>query len=574
MDKLKVTVLGGAVQAGSCNSLVLEKGDDAIVIDMGLGFPEFDLFGVDYLIPNVEYLRQIKNKIRGIVITHGHLDHIGALPYVLEELGWPLVCAPRMAAALIKARAEEFGQLDQTKLQVFEGKDKLRLGSFNVGFARVTHNIPDSYAVLVDTPFGKIVHTGDFKFDTTPYKEAPTEYEKFTRAGEEGVLLLVSDSTNALKPGWSDSESSITPDLELVIDKAKGRVIASTFASLITRLSQVIDIASARGRRIAVSGRSMERTVAIARSLGMIDVPDKVFIGQEDAQRLPPSQVCLLATGSQGEETSSLVRMSTGTHQMFQLTPEDTVILSSSVIPGNELSVYRLRDELAKRGVTVFHNDLMDVHAGGHPHAEDLKLMIQLCKPKFLMPFQGSASQLFAHKNVAVSIGFAEGSVVIPENGRQYLFESERVDVSDEKFPADPVLVDGYSVGDVGKTILTERSRLADDGVVFIAVAEGEAGRGPKYGDGVRGGRDVRGGKAGQREQGARNGPKIQVVTRGFMYVDENKALLEDVERVVREALAKGGDGEKRRLRVESMVSQFLGQMTGRSPMVIASVFR
>jgi len=552
MDKLAVTILGGASSAGSCNSLVLEYGPDAIVVDMGLGFPEFDLFGVDYLIPNIEYLRRIKNKLKAIVITHGHLDHIGALPYVLEELGWPTVYAPRMAAALIKARAEEFGQLDQMKIHVFEGKDKFKMGAFDVGFARVTHNIPDSYSVMVDTPVGKVVHTGDFKFDTTPYKEPPSEYAKFTRASEEGVLLLVSDSTNALKSGWSDSESSITPELEYVIEKAKGRVIASTFASLITRLSQVIDIASAQGRRIAVSGRSMERTVAIARNLGMIEVPDKVFISQDDANRLRPQQVCILATGSQGEETSSLVRMSTGTHPTFQLTADDTVILSSSVIPGNELAVYRLRDELAKRGATVFHNELMDVHAGGHPHVEDLKLMIELNKPKYLMPFMGSASQLYAHMAIAESIGFSKANVVIPENGRQFLFSAEGVSMSEEKFPSDPVLVDGYSVGDVGKEILSERAKLADDGIVFISIAD------------AIGRQDRSTGSA----QGASD--NIKVVAKGFMYVADNQVLFDDIKRVVQDALQKGGPTEKLRTRVESMVSQFLGQKTGRSPMVIA----
>lgn len=552
MEKLAVTILGGASSAGSCNSLVLEYGNDAIVIDMGLGFPEFDLFGVDYLIPNVEYLRRIKGKLKAIVITHGHLDHIGALPYVLEELGWPVVYAPRMAAALIKARAEEFGQLDQTKIHEFDGKDKFKLGSFDVGFARVTHNIPDSYSVMVDTPVGKVVHTGDFKFDTTPYKEPPSEYGKFTRASEEGVLLLISDSTNALKTGWSDSESSITPDLERVIEKAKGRVIASTFASLITRLSQVIDIAQSYGRRIAVSGRSMERTVAIARNLELIEVDAKVFISQEDANRLPPQKVCILATGSQGEETSSLVRMSTGTHPLFQLREDDSVILSSSVIPGNELAVYRLRDELAKRGVTVFHNDLMDVHAGGHPHAEDLKLMIQLNKPKFLMPFMGSASQLFAHRHVAESTGFPSENVVIPENGRQFLFGPKDVVMNDEKFPSDPVLVDGYSVGDVGKEILSERSKLADDGVVFISLGGG--GRDRDTADAAK-----TGGSQG-----------VNIVAKGFMYVADNQVLFDDIRRVVAEATQKGGPAEKVRTRVESMVSQFLGQKTGRSPMVIA----
>lgn len=543
-DKLTLTILGGNDHTGSTNCMALEYGNDMILIDLGLGFPEFDQFGVDYLIPNLEYVKERKEKLRGIIITHGHLDHIGGLPYFMEDLDWPEIHAPKMADALIKLRAEEFGQTDNMKLRIYDGSSKLDIGNFKISFARINHNIPDSYSVFVDTPVGKIIHTGDWKFDNNPYKEPPTEFHKFTQASKEGVLLLCSDSTNALKRGWSDSESAITPQLEEVIEKANGRVIASTFASLITRLVQVIDISKRYGRKIVVSGRSMENTVDIALKMGLIKESENLFITAKAAAQMPSNKVTILATGSQGEETSSLVRMSTGTHPEIQLQKDDTVILSSSVIPGNELSVYRLRDDLAKKGVTVFHNDLMDVHAGGHPHQEDLKMMIHLTKPRFLMPIQGSASFRASHKKAAMDIGINEQNIVMADNGSQTEVSKDLFQILDQKVTSYPILVDGLGVGDTGPELLKERAKLADDGVVFITFPFDSGGR-------------------------IHPGGEVRVITKGFIYTANNQDLVEDVKKVVRQAISKKGGEEKKLKRVESMVSEFLHQKTRKSPVVI-----
>ena len=543
-NKLVVTILGGSDMTGACNCMALEYGEDIMVIDLGLGFPEFEMLGVDYLIPNTDYLRERKDRIKGIVLTHGHLDHIGAIPFVMDDLGWPQIYVPRLADALLKLRAQEFGQMDQMQTQIYDGETKLDLGAFKVTFARVNHNIPDSYAVFVETPVGKVVHTGDWKFDNAPYKEPVAEFHKFTKAANEGILLLCSDSTNAMEPGWSDSESAITPDLERVIEKAPGRVVASTFASLITRLAQVIDLSKGVGRKIVVSGRSMENTVEIALKMGLIEAPDTMFVSAAEAARMPDRKVTILATGSQGEPRSSLVRMSTGTHPDITIKEGDTVVLSSSVIPGNELSVHRLRDDLAKRGAEVFHNDLMDVHAGGHPHQEDLKMMLHLTKPKFLMPIQGSASFLQAHERVATSIGFPADNVVLTENGTQVEFDRKAFSIREKKLQAHPLLVDGLGIGDTGPELLKERARIADDGVVFIAIP---------WGDG--------------------KGGDIQVESRGFIYVANNKELIADVKKVVAEAVGKDAgkkvDAGRVMRRVENKVGEFLREKTQKSPLVV-----
>uniref|UniRef100_A0A7C5USH6 Ribonuclease J n=1 Tax=candidate division CPR3 bacterium TaxID=2268181 RepID=A0A7C5USH6_UNCC3 len=540
MEDLKITILGGCQQIG-CNATAFEYGDSIIVVDMGLGFPEGDVLGVDYLLPNISYLKQRRENIRGIVITHGHLDHIGAIPYIGDNIGWPTIYAPAMASELIKVRAEDFGQKEQMDIQVYKSGDVLNLGPFKVSFARVTHNIPDSYSVFVHTPYGIVIVTGDWKFDNTPYKEPPTDYGAFTKASEEGVLLLCSDSTNAMKSGWSDSESEISRDLEYLIEKAPGRVIASTFASLITRLSQIVDICRKLGRKIVISGRSMETTVSIARHLKLIEENGDVFVTRKDSKKLKDKNICILATGSQGEETSSLVKMANDTHPDFKLKAGDTVILSSSVIPGNEMAIYHLMDKLTLKGANVFHNELMDVHAGGHSHAEDHKMMIHLTKPKFFMPVHGTPTYLYAHKKTALSIGYPEEKIIVGENGLQVVFsDSYNPKVLRKAVPSDPVTVDGLGIGDVDKTVLSERNKLADDGIVFITI---------------------------ERKRG-----KIVVISRGVVNDEEKMSFHEDIKKIVREAVDKGGDDKKVKNRIEGMVQEYIHSVLARKPLVVPVV--
>lgn len=535
MKELKITILGGCQQIG-CNATVLEYDDSIVVVDLGLGFPEGDIFGVDYLLPNIDYLRAKRGNIKGIVITHGHLDHIGAVPFLGEDLGWPKIYAPRMAAELMKVRADEFAQRDKMKLEVYKDGDVLSLGPFKISFGRVNHNIPDSYSVFVHTPYGIVIVTGDWKFDNTPYKEPPTDYHAFTNAAHEGVLLLCSDSTNAMKSGWSDSESAITRDLEYLIENAPGRVIASTFASLITRLTQVIDICQKNKRKIAISGRSMETTVAIAKELGLIDIKEGTFITIEEARKIDDRNLCILATGSQGEETSSLVRMATGTHPVFTLKEGDTVILSSSMIPGNEMAIYHLMDKLTLRGVEVFHNELMDVHAGGHSHAEDHKMMIHLTKPKYFMPVHGTPTYLSFHKRTAMSIGYPQNNIIVPRNGMQIAFNEKGFRILDERVPFDPIVVDGLGIGDVTKTVLAERELLSDDGVIVVTV----------------------------KEKG-----EIVVISRGVFHDEMKAAFHEDIRKITREAISKGGSDKKMKARIEAMVQQYMNDTLKRKPLVI-----
>lgn len=472
MDKkLRVIPLGGVEEVG-INSTIIENGSDILVIDFGLGFPEDDFFGIDLIIPNFEYLKNNKEKIRGFVITHGHLDHIGGLPYVLEDLGFPPVYGAKMTLEIIKDKLSEvsFALKKKANLIEFSPDDHISLGRFKVSFFRVNHNIPDSVGIVVGTDFGNIIHTGDFKFDNTPFQEPVTEYEKIVKVSQEGVLLAMSDSTNATKTGMSVSESGITPILENIFIKSEGRIIAATFSSLLTRVNQLISLAHKYGRKVAISGISMEKTVNIAKRLGYLKVPEGIFIRVEEVSKYKDNEILIITTGAQGEENAGLMKMVTGEHAHITINANDTVVLSSSVIPSNAMLIQNLLDSIVASGAHVIHQSIMDVHAGGHAHQEDHKLFLNLVKPKYFMPIEGYQSFLDAHIQTAKTVGIKDNQILMPKNGLTFEYQEGRGFIRGERIKHTPIRISDNSMWDVGNKVIKEREQLSENGVLLIVL--------------------------------------------------------------------------------------------------------
>ncbi|MCL4392819.1 ribonuclease J [Patescibacteria group bacterium] len=466
----KIITLGGVEEIG-INSTIIENEKDIIVIDFGLGFSEESIYGIDFLIPNFDYLQKNKDKIRGFIITHGHMDHIGGLPYVLEALNFPPIYGTRITLAIIKDKISEYSSsvLHKTKFIEFMADDKFNIGSYPVSFFRVNHNIPDSVGVVIKTVDGNIIHTGDFKFDNTPFEEPVTEYGKLAKLSEEGVLLLLSDSTNATKSGMSISESSITPVLENIIFKAEGRVIAATFSSLLTRVNQLVTIAQKYDRKIAISGSSMETTVKIAQNLGYLKIPKSIFIKMSDVKKYPDNKILIITTGAQGEENAGLMKMILGDHPYLTINKNDTVILSSSVIPTNGVLVQKLLDYMVETGANVIHQSIMDVHAGGHAHQEDHKLLINLLHPKYFMPIEGYQSFLSAHIKTVKSVGINENNILLPKDGSVFEYNGSTF-IKKERIKHTPIHISDNTLGDFGNRVLKEREQLSEYGLILISI--------------------------------------------------------------------------------------------------------
>ncbi|OGL94437.1 hypothetical protein A2239_01900 [Candidatus Uhrbacteria bacterium RIFOXYA2_FULL_40_9] len=548
-DKLRIIVLGGCEEVGR-NCTLFEYKNDIIFVDMGLQFPEEDMPGIDYIIPDMTYVKNKKKNIRGVVITHGHYDHIGGIPHTVPEIGNPPVYALPMAAGIIKKRQTDF-QTSQINLKTVKTDDTLQLGVFKVSFVHINHNIPDSVAVVIDTPVGKIVHTGDWKFDFHPSGEKMPDFHKLAELGKNGVLCLMGDSTNANKPGHQTSEYVIGQELEGIIEKAPGRVIIGTFASLVSRVKQIIEISEKLGKKVALDGYSMKTNVEIAKQLGFIKCHNSTLIKPEQVDAFPEDKVVICCTGAQGEKNAALNRIANNEHRSLRIHKEDTVIFSSSIVPGNEQSVQRLKDTLYRKGANVVHYQMMDVHAGGHAMKEDVKLMLALVQPKYYVPIEGNHSLLRENAKVAYEMGWKEEFVPIPDNGQVLLCSKDKVEKTEEKVPSNYVFVDGLGVGDISQIVLRDRQVLAEDGMVVVIVQI-------------------------DRKTGKLVGSP-DIISRGFIFMKENRELIEMTRTKVKKAIVdkdpkSSADNNFIRNQLRSEIGKFLFKRTERRPMILPVV--
>jgi len=550
-DRLHIVPLGGLEEVGR-NMMFIEYGSDIIIIDMGVQFPEESMPGIDFIIPNTMYLEEHKDRIRGVVITHAHLDHIGAISYLVHRLGNPPIFAMPLTRGLILKRHEDFPHLPKLNLHELKSDQELTLGVFRVEFFHVNHNIFDTVGVAVHTPAGIICHTADFKFDNNPVGDKPADYAKMAELSRKGVLLLMSDSTGAKDPGHSLSEQTIMENLEDIFEHAKGRIITATFASLISRIQQLIWLAEKFDRKVAIGGFSMITNVALARELGYIKVKKDIFIDIKDAHRYPDHKLLFIVTGAQGESRAALMRIIQREHRFVRLQKGDTVVFSSSAIPGNERSIQNMQDVIYRQGARVFHYQMMDIHVGGHAKAEDLKLMINLMRPKFFMPIHGNYFMLRIHADLAESVGIPPEHIVIPSNGNIVELTSETIAIAKETVPASYVFVDGLGIGDVKEVVLRDRQAMASDGMfVIVALVDVKTGK-------IKGSPDI--------------------ISRGFIYLKESQQLLHEARgvtrRIIEEITAQMHPINAQYLREElrDKLGLFLFQKTSRRPMVLPVV--
>ncbi len=552
-NSLRMIPLGGLGEIGR-NMTLLEYGKNIIIIDVGLRFPEENMPGIDFIIPNFEYLKKRKNDILGIVFTHGHYDHIGAFPYIIEHI-WRKnlkIFASPLTKGIILKRQEEFSK--QPKLKIEEVKDgsRIRLGQFKIEFFRQNHNIPDNLGLFIETPVGNILHTSDFKFDPHPMNDLPTDFKKLNSLGKRNVLLMLSDSTGAEEEGHSLSEKEISENLEEIFKIASGRIISATFASLINRIQQMISISEKYKRKVCIEGYSMKTNVEIAKRLGYIKAKKTTFINSKQIKNYPDSQVTILCTGAQGEARAALMRIASKEHRFIKIKRNDSVIFSSSVIPGNERTVQNVKDEILKQGAKVFHYKMMDIHAGGHGKKEELKEMIKIINPKFFFPVHGHHSMLISHAELAKEMGIHEKNIILPENGQVISLTQKKISLEKEKVPSNYVMVDGLGVGDVGEIVLRDRHILAEDGMfVIITIVDRQTGK-------VMGSPDI--------------------ISRGFVYLRESKRLLKDTRKrvigIINRATGSGGAVNWTYVKdeIRNKIGQFLFTSTKRRPMILAVI--
>ena len=547
--RLRIIPLGGEEEVG-LNMTIFEFGSDIVIVDMGLAFPDESMLGVDYVIPDITYLEGKKPNIRGVLITHGHLDHIGAIPYLLPRLGYPTIYATALTRGFVENRLEEFGLKEKAKIVTVSPEDILRLGSFRVELFRVNHNIPDSVGLALHTPAGLVMHTGDFKFDFTPVGEKPADFAKISRLGGEGVLALFSDSTNAEVPGHSISERTIGETLYKIVAEAKGRVLFASFSSLVARVQQFLWAAKKYGRFVSIIGRSMERNVETARNLKYLEVPQGILIDFKQANRLPDEKVMILLTGSQGEEKSALSRIVRGEHKFFNLKKGDTVVLSSSPIPGNERSIVAMMDNIIREGAKVIYSAILGVHTGGHAKQEDLKLMLALVKPKYFVPTYGERHMLAAHAELALAVGIPEANILIGDNGQVIEFFEGKGRISEERVPSGNVFVDGLGIGDVGNVVIRDRQKMAEEGMfVIIATVDAKTGRLVTSPD---------------------------IISRGFIYMRESTEIVEGARSMIKKMFAvpegakpHAAEWDFLKTQIRDDLGEYLFEKTQRRPLVL-----
>jgi len=548
VQKLKVIPLGGLGEIGK-NMMVLELADDLILVDAGLMFPDEEMLGVDLVIPDVSYVAERLHKLRGILITHGHEDHTGGLPYVLQRLRMPngklppIYCT-RLTQGLIQVKLDEHKLAKKADLRLVQPGDRVNLGKFTAEFVHITHSIPDSAAIAIQTPLGLVFHTGDFKFDHTPIMGGPPDLTRIAEIGRQGVLLLLSDSTYADTPGYTPSEQSISETLDRIMAEAPGRVIVATFASLIARVQQVIDAAVKSDRQIFLTGRSMMNNVKMAVAQGYLDAPDNILASLDKMRKLPPEKIAIVTTGAQGEPSSALVRMANRDHRHIEIEPGDTVVFSSSAIPGNELLINRTIDNLYRQGANVLFSRIANVHVRGHAAQEELKLMIGLVKPRYFVPVHGEYRHLWMHAAIARDMGVPDENVFTLEDGDVLEFDGRGARRAG-RVQADWVYVDGLAVG-IDSIVLRDRQHLAGDGVI-VAIVTIDKHSGKPIG-------------------------RPDVVSRGFIETDMSDGIMERARDVVVEALMGAdhvADRSNFNTRVHDALSRFLYDETRRRPMVL-----
>ena len=543
-SKLKIIPLGGMGEVGK-NLTVFEYKDDIILIDCGMTFPEDEMLGVDVVIPDISYLIKNKNKIRGLFLTHGHEDHVGAIPYSLKKLDFPIY-GTKLTLGLLETKLKEH-KLGNVDLNIVKHGDTITAGKFNIEFIRTGHSIPDSSAIAIHTPVGTVVHTGDFKVDFTPISGDVTDLHKFAELGSKGVLCLMSDSTNAERPGFTMSESTVGDTFKELFGNAKGRIIVATFASNIHRVQQIINAAELNNRKIVLSGRSMVNNTTVANELGYLSIQDGSLIDINDMDKYRSDELVLITTGSQGEPMSALTRIANREHRKISLLPDDLVILSASPIPGNEKTISRVINKLIETGTEVIYDSLAEVHVSGHARQEELKLIHTLVQPKYFIPAHGEYRHLRANANIAESLGMSKDNIFILDNGNCVEFTKTKANRG-PSVTAGHILVDGLGVGDVGNIVLRDRKHLSEDGLIVIVVTmskqDGKVVAGP------------------------------DIISRGFVYVRESENLMDDVKAVVRKEIKKCEEKGIRdwstiKSTVRENLRDYIFIKTKRNPMII-----
>ena len=545
ISKLKIIPLGGLGEIGK-NMTAFECGTDIIIVDCGMGFPDEDMYGIDIVLPDISYLRANADRIRGMILTHGHEDHIGAVPYVLRELDIPIYTMP-LTAALVELKLEEFDLLYNTQIFTKKVGSVFRLGCFTVEFIHVNHSIPDAVALAIGTPLGTVIHTGDFKIDVTPISGGMFDIARFGQLGNDGVLALLSDSTNVEKPGHSDSERKVGESFDKLFMGCDKRIIITTFASNVHRLQQIINVANKYVRKVGITGRSMENVLRVASVLSYMDIPDNVMMDIEHLNKLPKNKVVIISTGSQGEAMSALYRMAFSEHKQVTVDAGDRVIISASAIPGNENTISRVIDELFHKGAEVIYDRHTDLHVSGHASQEEQKMVLGLVRPKYFIPVHGEYRMLVKHAELGRIMGVNPKNIVIAENGK--VIEITKKSIKCEaSVPAGAVLVDGSGVGEVGSVVMRDRHRLAEDGMVVVVMPF------------------------------SAHDHKIladpEIVTRGFIYVKEAEHLIEELKRVTLESVASCeaqhiSDFTSIKSKVKNNISGYLYKTTRRSPMIL-----
>ncbi|GLG00619.1 ribonuclease J [Alicyclobacillus hesperidum subsp. aegles] len=541
-SRLSIIPLGGVGEIGK-NMTLYWYGNDMIIVDAGLKFPDEDMLGIDIVIPDITFLVENRDKIRGIFLTHGHEDHIGGLPYVLREINVP-VYSTRLTLGLVEHKLREHGLNDSAKLVAIDGNSNIQIGDFTISAFYVNHSIPDTVGFAIETPEGVVIHTGDFKFDQTPVDGRQADVHKLAAWGAKGVLALVGDSTNAERPGYTPSELSVGAKIDEIIAQAPGRVIMSTFASNIHRLQLMIRAAEKYGRRVAVVGRSMVNNIQTSLQLGYLEAMPETLIDADDVNKMDPSKLVILSTGSQGEPMSALTRMARAAHRKIEIVPGDTVVLASSPIPGNEKYVARTIDQLFRAGANVIYRG---VHASGHGSQEELKWMLQLVRPKYFLPVHGEFRMQRTHADLAIQLGVDPDHIFITELGDVVEFEDGRARLGG-KVPAGTVMIDGLGVGDVGNIVLRDRKLLSQDGILVVVVTLSKA------------------------TGHILSGPDI--ISRGFVYVRESEALLDEANKLVETTLAKlvsdnVSEWSSLKTAVRDALGRYLFEQTRRRPMIL-----